>query len=97
MQNFRPILAHTIPPFTTRISRVVGDVGVPGGECGNVQTDRGDRVITISLLGCSTFAALAMGGGEEEEEDEEEAEEEEEEKEKEKKNPPTHSLKSLLS
>jgi len=37
------------------------DVGVPGGECGNVQTGRGDRVSTISLLGCSTSVALATG------------------------------------
>ena len=56
------------------------DVEVPGGERGNVQTDGGDRVSTISLLGCSTSVALAMGppteegggegegGGEEEEE-----------------------------
>jgi len=35
------------------------DVGVPGGERGNVQTDGGDRVSTISLLGCSTSVALA--------------------------------------
>jgi len=40
-QNYRPILAHTVPPFATRISRVVGDVGVPGGERGNLQTGGG--------------------------------------------------------
>jgi hypothetical protein len=34
----------------------------PGGERGNVQTGQGrDRVITISLLGCSTSVALAVG------------------------------------
>ena len=37
------------------------DVGVPGGECGNVQTGGGDRVSTVSLLGCSTSVALATG------------------------------------
>ena len=45
------------------------DVGVPGGECGNVQTGGGDRVSTISLLGCSTSVALATGPTEEEEEE----------------------------
>jgi len=34
-------------------------MGVPGGEHGNVQTGGGDRVNTISLLGCSTSVALA--------------------------------------
>ena len=48
---------------TTRTSRVVVDVGVPGGEGGNVQTGRGDRVSTI---GCSTSVALATGPTEEE-------------------------------
>jgi len=43
------------------------DVEVPGGECGNVQTGGGDRVSTISLLGCSTSVALAMGPTDEEE------------------------------
>jgi len=38
-QNYRLILAHTVPPFATRISRIIGDVGVPGGERGNVQTE----------------------------------------------------------
>ena len=37
------------------------DVEVPGGERGNVQTGGGDRVSTISLLGCSTSVALATG------------------------------------
>jgi len=47
-------------------------VGVPGGKRGNVQTGRGgDRASTISLLGCSTSVALAMGpNGEEESVDE---------------------------
>ena len=45
------------------------DVGVPGSECGNVQTGGGDRVSTISLLGCSTSVALATGLTEEEEEE----------------------------
>jgi len=44
------------------------DVGVPGGERGNVQTGRGDRMSTISLLGCSTSVALATGPTDEEEE-----------------------------
>ena len=43
-------------------------MGVPGGECGNVQTGRGDRVSTISLLGCSTSVALATSPTGEEEE-----------------------------
>jgi hypothetical protein len=44
------------------------DVGVPGGERGNVQTGRGDRMSTISLLGCSTSVALARGPTDKEEE-----------------------------
>jgi len=36
-------------------------MGVPGGERGNVQTGGGDRVSTISLLGCSTSMALSTG------------------------------------
>ena len=43
------------------------DVGVPGGERGNGQTGTGDRVSTISLLGCSTSVALATGPTDEEE------------------------------
>jgi len=40
----------------------------PGSKCGNVQTGRGgDRVSTISLQGCSTSVALAMGPTGEEE------------------------------
>jgi len=39
----------------------------PGGECRNVQTGGGDRVSTISLLGCSTSMALATGPTDEEE------------------------------
>ena len=39
-----PILAHIVPPFATRVSRVM-DVGVPGGELGNVQTSGEDRVV----------------------------------------------------
>jgi len=44
------------------------DVGVPGGERGNIQTGRGDRVSALSLLGCSTSVALATGLTEEGEE-----------------------------
>jgi len=44
------------------------DVEVHGGERGNVQTGGGDRVSTISLLGCSTSMALATGPTNEEEE-----------------------------
>jgi len=44
------------------------DVDVPGSERGNVQTGRRrDRASTISLLGCSTSVALAMGPTDEEE------------------------------
>jgi len=43
-------------------------MGVPGGERGNIQTGGGDRVSTISLLGCSTSVALATGPTDEEEE-----------------------------
>ena len=42
------------------------DVKVPGGERGNVQTGGGDRVSTISLLGCSTSIASAAGPNEKE-------------------------------
>jgi len=42
------------------------DLGILGGERGNVQTEGGDRVSTISLLGCNTSVALAMGPTEEE-------------------------------
>ena len=42
---------------------------VPGGERGNVQTGGGgDKVSTISLLGCSTSVALATGPTDKEEE-----------------------------
>jgi len=44
------------------------DVEAPRSECGNVQTGGGDRVSTISLLGCSTSVALAMGTTDKEEE-----------------------------
>ena len=69
-QNYGPILAHTVPHFATRISCVVVDVEAPGGERGNFQTEGGfvDRVSTISLLGCSTSVALAMGPTDKEEE-----------------------------
>jgi len=40
-QNYRSILAHTVPPFATTISRVVADVEAPGSERGNVQTGGG--------------------------------------------------------
>jgi len=44
------------------------DVGVPGGERGDVQAGRGDyRGSTISQLGCSTSVELAMGPTDEEE------------------------------
>jgi len=47
-------------------------VEAPGGECGNVQRGaEGDRLSTISLLGCSTSVALATGPTDEEEEEEE--------------------------
>ena len=36
-QNYRIILAHTVPPFATRISHVVADVQAPGGESGNIE------------------------------------------------------------
>ena len=45
------------------------DVGLPGGERGNIQTGGGDRVSTISLLGCNTSVALATGPTDEEEEE----------------------------
>jgi len=35
-QNYRNILAHTVPPFAARISRVVAGVEAPGGGSGNV-------------------------------------------------------------
>ena len=38
------------------------------GERGNVQTRGGNRVGTVSLLGCSTSVALTMGPTDEEEE-----------------------------
>jgi hypothetical protein len=44
------------------------NVEVPGGERRNVQTGGGNRVNTISLLGCSTSVALATGPTDEEEE-----------------------------
>jgi len=47
------------------MSRVV-DVEVPDDKRGNVQTGEGDRVSTISLLGCSTSVALATGPTDEE-------------------------------
>jgi len=43
------------------------DVGVPGGERGNVQTIGGDRVSAISQLGYITSVALATGPSDEEE------------------------------
>jgi len=65
-QNYRPFLTHTVPPFATRISNVIVDMGVPGGKHGNIQTGGGDRVSTRSLLGCSTSVALATGSTDEE-------------------------------
>jgi len=44
-------------------------VEAPGGERGNVQTGGGDRVSTISPLGCSTSLALATGPTDKEEEE----------------------------
>ena len=46
----------------------MGDVGASVGERGNVQHAGGNRVSTISLLGCSTSVALTMGPTDEEEE-----------------------------
>jgi len=67
-KNYRLSLAHIVPPFATRVSCVVVDVGVPGGELGNVQTGVGGyRVSSICLLGCSTSLALATGPTYEEE------------------------------
>jgi len=44
--------------------------GVPGGERGNIQTrGGGDRVSTISLLGCSTSVVFDTGPTDEEEEE----------------------------
>jgi hypothetical protein len=67
-QNYQLILAHIVRPFATGISCVV-DMGAPGGEHGKVQTGGGDRVSSISLLGCSTSVTLATGPTDEEEED----------------------------
>jgi len=64
--QFSPTQFHLSLPG----SRVVEDVRVPGGKCGNVQTGWGDRVSTVSQLGCSTSVALAMGPTDEEEEEE---------------------------
>jgi len=58
--------ANSRPQF--HISRVVGNVGVPGGERGNIQTGGGDRVSTISQPGYSTSVALATGPTDKEEE-----------------------------
>jgi hypothetical protein len=67
-QYQRSIHSHIVPPFATRISYVVVDLGAPGGERGNVQTGAGgDRVSTISLIGWSASMALAMGPTDEEE------------------------------
>jgi len=43
------------------------DLEVPGGERGNIHMGGGDRVNTISLLGCSISVALATGSTDEEE------------------------------
>jgi hypothetical protein len=67
-QNFRLILVHIVPTFATRISLVVG--GTWGHLSANVGTSKhagGNRVSTISLLGCSTSVALTMGPTDEEE------------------------------
>ena len=37
VQNYRTNFLPTVPPFATRISRVVADVQAAGGESGNVQ------------------------------------------------------------
>ena len=74
-KKFWLILAHIVPSFATRISRLVG--GTWGHLSANVGTSKhvgGDRVSTISLLGCSTSVALTMGPTDEEEEEEEEEE-----------------------
>jgi len=44
-------------------------VGASVGERGNDQTRGGNRVSTISLLGCSTSVALTTGPTDEEEEE----------------------------
>ena len=59
--NYRVILVHIVLPSATRIESVTG------GERGNIQTGREVKVITISLLGCSTSVALATGPTDEEE------------------------------
>ena len=66
--NFHP---HS---FTFRYQDLWHHGGTWGhvGERGNVETSGGNRVSTISLLGCSTSVALTMGPTDEEEEEEEE-------------------------
>jgi len=54
--------------FCTRISRVVEDVEVPGGERGNVQTSVLDRVSLKRQPDCSTSVTIATGPTDEEEE-----------------------------
>ena len=63
------ILAHIVPPFATRISRVIVDVGGAWRRTWERPNRGGDRLSTISLLGCSTSVALATGPTDEEEEE----------------------------
>ena len=67
-QNYRLILTHIVPPFATRISRVIVDVGVPGGERGNVQTGGGGQGEYNKPTRLHTSLALATGPTDEEEE-----------------------------
>ena len=52
------------------------DVGASVGERANVQTRGGNRVSTISLVGCSTSVALTTGPTDDDDEEEEEEKEE---------------------
>ena len=62
-QNFRLFLVHIVRPGSLESW---GDVVASVGERGNVQTRGGNRVSTISLLGCSTYVALTTGPTDEE-------------------------------
>ena len=68
-QNYQLILAHTVPPFTTRILGSLALLWTWGHLSANLGTSKqsggGDRVSTISL-GCSTSVALATGPTDEE-------------------------------
>ena len=47
--KFRNFLAHTVPPFAARISRVVTGVEAPGGEGDNDYPEGGVRVVQYAL------------------------------------------------